>query len=304
MTHKEFLTAFLGRTLNIPADKVASLLNDDGTEIKPEALTELLALDATRVQNFKTENQTYFDNGFKKAEKEAFTKREKEIKEKYGITSDKIGLELIEEIITAKAGAKVELEEDKVKLHPAFVTMQDQLNKKIRETETTWKEKYEGYEKTIAKEKTFEKVFKDAETELAGLKPILPKDAAKAAAQKGWFKDRLNKYGYVNQNGTTVITDENGKALEDGHGNRITFKALVQQIANEYWEFEDGTERGGSGGDNDAGGKGTKGTPYKGKVPTSEAEYSAAFSQCKNAEERIALTDAWEAKQAEVSGAN
>ncbi len=282
-TTKEFLTAFLGKTLNLPAEKVAELLNSEGTELNADALDKVLALDATRVAAFKAENDTHFKNGQAKATKEILTDREKEIKEKFAITSDKKGVELIEEIITIKAGAAVSMEPDKVKLHPTFIAMQDDLTKKLNDTTKDLTTKYETLEKTHTKEKIFSGVVKNAEAVLSKLKPILPSDATKAANQKQLLLNELNQFDYIEQDGKILITDKAGKVVEDGHGNRKNFESIVTEAATKYWDFEDGTERGGSGGSNDGNNGGAGGTTkWKGAVPKTDAEFQTAFANTKN----------------------
>ena len=101
---KQTITAFIGKTLNLPAEEVAALFKADGDEetFSETALDSLLKHDATRVQTFTSKNQEFFDNGFKKAQKEALTKFEKDIKEKYNVSEDKQGLDLIESVVMAK----------------------------------------------------------------------------------------------------------------------------------------------------------------------------------------------------------
>jgi hypothetical protein len=296
MKHKEFLAAFLGKTLNIPADKVASLLNEDETEVKDTALNELLALDAARVKSYKDKEAEVFDNGYKKAQKEVMGQREKEIKEKFGITSEKQGLDLIAEIITAEAGKKAELEPEKVKLHPEYIRLQDDLTKKLKETEKTWKDKYEGREAEIQKEKVFSGVASKADSVLSGYG--LPEDVNLAKNQKALLHNELNQYTFQPNGDDYVIVDKDGKVVNDEHGHRKNFESLVNEIASKYWPKLDGAARSGSGAENNPGtGTGAaaskaKANPWKGKVKT-EADYTTAMAGAKTAEDRMAIDDAY-----------
>lgn len=277
MDVKELLTGFLGKTLNMPAEKVASLFNEDGT-VKDTAKDEILALDATRVQAFKAEETTAHDNGYKKAQREVLDLREKEIKDKYALTSSKKGIELIEEIVTLKAGEKANLEPDKVKLHPEYIKLQDELTKKAIDAETTWKKKYDDREKEIDREKTFGVVSTKADTILAEYG--LPKDAKLSANQKKLLYEELKSFGFQPNGEDFVIIDGEGKVKNDAHGNRISFDTLVHEIASKYWPKLDGEERSGAGANNDPAGKGSAVKPnaYKGKIKT-ENDYVAALSQ-------------------------
>lgn len=285
---KDFLIALLGKTLNMAPDKVAALFNADGTELLPTALNEILTADATRVQTIKAENQTYFDNGFKKAQVEVLSKSEKDIKAKFAIVSDKVGLDLIDEIVTLKAGEKANLEPDKVKLHPEYLKLQDELTNKLKESETSWKTKYDTREAEIGREKTFAVISKKADALLSGYG--LPEDEKLRDNQKKLLHLELNKYGFQQHNDDFVIVDADGKPVNDEHGHRKNFDTLVQEIASQYWPKLEGQGKSGSGAQNNGGqGAGAaKLNPYKGKIK-SEQDYISLVGQAKTAEERIAI---------------
>lgn len=286
MEIKDLLNGFLGKTLNMPAEKVASLFNEDGT-VKDTSLNEILALDTTRVQTFKSEATSEFDNGYKKAQREVLELREKEIREKFGINSNKKGLELIDEIVTAKAGQTVALEPEKVKLHPEYIKLQDELNKRLQETETTWKEKYDSREKEIANEKTFETISKKADSLLAG-KYALPEDLKLSNNQKKLLLMELKEYGFQPNGEDFVIVDKDGKVKNDAHGNRISFETLINDIASNYWPKLDGQQRQGSGANNNANSNSQAANVYKGKIKT-EDDYVNEMAKATTPEQRMAI---------------
>lgn len=294
-TFKETLSAFLLKTLNLSEEKVAELLNSEGTEFKPEALAALLAADTERVKVFKDENQVYFDNGLKKATKEVLTDFEKKVKEKYGITSDKKGDELIEEIVLTKAGKPGAVDEAKVKAHPLYIKLQDDAAKAVTAKETEWQEKYNNYEKGVTKEKTFSEILKRANPLLEKFE--LPKAQALKDAQLKLLTDELNKYDFQkNENDFVILAD--GKVVEDGHGKRTNLDDLVQSIAAKYWPKLEGKPRSGSGATNDQSGQGQQGSQWNGKVPTNDDEFSSAIGNAKTAEERIQITEAYDKRGA------
>lgn len=292
-TLKEFLSTFLGKTYNLPEEKVAELLNSEGTEVKPEAIETLLQLDVAKVAKIKSEN---FENGLKKATKEVMTDFEKKVKEKYGITSEKQGDELIEEIVKAKAGKPGTLEEDKVKAHPLYIKLQDESAKAVQAKEAEWKGKYETFEKTVSKKETFSEILKRANPLLE--KFDLPKVQALKEAQLKLLTDELNKFEFQKNENDFVILDESGKVVEDGHGNRTNLENLVQSIAAKYWPKLEGKPRSGSGATNDTGDNGQSGNQWKGKVPTNDDEFSQAIGGAKTAEERIQITEAYDKSRA------
>lgn len=296
MKTKEFLTALFGTTYQMPADKVASLFtNEEGTEINDASLQEYLSLDATRVKGFTDKNQEFFNNGQAKATKELMTDFEKTVKEKHGVNSDKKGLELIDELITIKTGDKTTIEENKVKAHPAYISLQDQMTKKVSEVESSWKEKYDGHVKTVAKKETLNTVFSNSLPFLDGYG--LPEDATLRANQLNFFKADLEAHDWEPHEKDYIIKTPKGEVVTDPHGNRVTHEKFVHQTASKYWPKKEGRERSGAGGDNNPGGKGQENTSYKGVVPNNDTEYSAALLKCQNPADKISLTDAYNAKK-------
>lgn len=291
---KESLKTYFA-AIGMADGQIAALFNADGTELLPEAANSLTQHDATRIGKFKTDSKTEgFNQGHQKGFSEGATKIEEEIKVKHAITSDKKGIELLDEIIAEKSKpVKLELEEDKVKAHPAFIKMRDDLEKKVKETDTTWKTKYEDRDKSIAKEQMFKSVLDKAKTQVTSLKPILPKDAAKAEKQMELLVMELAKLEYnddADKKGYIILKD--GKSLEDANGNRIQFEQLVKNIASGIWDFEEGSSRSTGANNNDDSGASSK-KNLNVKTPANEKEYMEAIANEKDPEKRMAIDDAY-----------
>lgn len=284
------------KKMGMADEQVASLFNEDGTEFAENATDTLLKHDATRVQKMKDDGTKLFNDGHKKGLSEGASKIEKEIVEKFGVKSDKIGIELIEEIITLKSTSGTgELDEEKVKLHPSYVKMQDELSKQIKNKDKEWDEKFKQRDSEIAKQNLFKEVVTKAKTTVLGLKPILPKDAAKAEKQMELLVAELLKLGFTKtEDGNDYILEKEGKPVEDAHGNRINFDAYVKSTAESIWDFEQGQQRSSSQNSNDTSGA-TGTTKWAGKTPTNEQEYIKAVSEAKTGEERMAIQDAYKA---------
>ena len=303
---KTILQAFFGKTLNLTAEDVAPIFETKGDdeELKEDALKFLLGHDATRIKTIKdevaTSEKTGFDKGYKKAQAEVLPGLEKKIKEKFNIDSDKQGLELIEELVAAKANANV-LEEDKVKVHPAFLKREKELLAQIETEKATLEKKLKDREDEIVSERTFESIVSSADRTLDSLKAILPKDADKAKNQKQLLVNELKGYKYEKQGEQIVILKPDGKRLEDLHGKPIDFDTLVKETASKYWDFEVATPRQGAGATNDSTNNGNQtANTYKGAIPTNDAEYSKAFNSLTSKEDRVALLNAYEASQQKV----
>lgn len=304
---KEILVDVLGTTLNLPADKVESLFTQtdpksDEFEFATEAKKTILDANIERVKTFKEKETEEFQKGFKKAKKEERSALEKEIKDKFpDVKSEKIGLELIEDIITSKTKAP-ELEADKVKLHPEFLNLEKETNKRIKELEAEWKQKFDARETELAEAATFSNVTAKAMSHLKTLNPILPSDEKKAANQLKLLQDDLKGYKYTDNNGEIVITTKEGKRLEDAHGKPITFETLIHNQASQYWDFAQGEDRSGSGASNDAAKKAAiaAGKKFTGTLPKNDEEFTTEMNKLvghEHADARIELLDAYEASQ-------
>jgi hypothetical protein len=302
-SEKSILQAFFGKTLNLTAEDVAPIFETKGDdeELKEDALKFLLGHDATRIKTIKdevaTSEKTGFDKGYKKAQAEVLPGLEKKIKEKFNIDSDKQGLELIEELVAAKANANV-LEEDKVKVHPAFLKREKELLKQIEDEKTALEKKFKDREDEIANEKTFSEIVGLSDKTLEALKPVLPKDAEKAKNQKQLLINELKGFKYEKQGDQIVILNADGKRLEDDHGKPVSFDSLIKNTASKYWDFEVNQQRQGSGANNDNQNNGNAASnTYKGTVPTNDAEFTKAFNAASSKEERVAMLNAYEAQQ-------
>lgn len=236
MEVKEFLNGVLSKTLNMDEAGVASLFNEDGT-IKDESVSQVLKLDVERIAGIKPDTKKYFDDGYKKAQSEILSKRDKELVEKFGIKSDKIGVELVNEIVAEqikKAG--VDLNDEAVKKHPLFISTVDKLSKEKEEAIAAESNKLIEFQKELKGKETFSNVAKNAISIFENLKPVLPTDSKKAENQKALLIDKLSTYQYDIQ-GDKIIVLQDGKVKEDEHGNRIPFDKIVKDTADMYFEF-------------------------------------------------------------------
>lgn len=278
--------------------QVASLFNDDGTEMKPEASAILIQHDATRIGKVKTDFKTEgFNEGHQKGTKDSAEKLEKELREEHGIESDKKGKELFNVIIDKYKTQKApEMEADKVKLHPVYVALETAKNQEIKNIKTEWETKYNDRDQELAKKEMFAKVLSKAKETVTGLKPILPSDQKKAEKQMELLIQDLAGFEFtLNADGSDFIISKDGKPYNDAHGNRIDFNSLVKNTATSIWDFAEGEERSSSSATNDASGKGTAST--KVNVPKNDKEYMDMISKETDPEKRIAIDEAYSKSQ-------
>lgn len=301
------LLKYLAKQHGITEEQAAELLyqqSEDGegldkTKLKEDALQGLLSKDQERVTALKgtVDKTAVFDEAYAKAKKEVLAKEEKKLAKKYGIEEDNLKLDkLVDSIVNKQveaAAADGELTDDKVKTHPTYLALERSKTEDIESLTTKHeaevKKIQDGYARTEALTTVKGKVL----TYFDDLKPVLSKDGAKAANQRQVFANMFEAYEYQTEEGQDEpLVLKDGKRLEDAHGNPISLKALVQNTAEQYYDFAVQDPKGNAGNGGGAGGSGGGIS-----VPKNEDEYNTAIFNANSPEERMAIADAWEASQ-------
>ena len=281
---KTIITGLLSKAYNFDNGKIAELFKDGETELSEEQQTEILKkileIDAQRVENIKksVDKKDAFQDGFKKAKSEVLTDFEKGLKEKFGIESDKTGLELVEEVVSKKSegGQGGDVTEDAIKRSKVFQDMESNLKKQIKQTETDYQNKINEIQDGYKAEQTFSNVSQKALQIFNGLNPILPQNKTVADNQVKFFVNTLKDFKFDVQDERIVVMDKDGKVLEDGHGNSRSFEDIVKETASGLFEFK--ANNGGSGSGNGGQGQGGSGSSYAGNVPKTFEELEKVMS--------------------------
>ena len=281
---KTIITGLLSKAYNFDNGKIAELFKDGETELsedqQKEILQKLLDEDAKRVEAIKksVDTKPAFQDGFKKAQGEILTKFEKDLKEKFGLESDKMGLELVEELVSKKSegGQGGDLTEDAIKRSKVFQDMESNLKKQIKQTETDFQNKINEIQDGYKAEQTFSNVSQKALQIFNGLNPILPQNKTVADNQVKFFVNTLKDFKFDVQDERIVVMDKDGKVLEDGHGNSRSFEDIVKETASGLFEFK--ANNGGSGSGNGGQGQGGSGSSYAGNVPKTFEELEKVMS--------------------------
>lgn len=255
MDYLKIIKGLLSKAYKFDDGKIAELLKEADGVNEENILSSLLTEDAARVTILKTpkSGETYND-GYAKAKKEVLTDLENQIKTAHGIQSDKKGVELIDEIITAKSsngGKDGEITDDVVKRHPAFIQMEKDFKKQVSDKEKELETKTKEYETSISKISTFTNVKSKADGIFQALKPILPKNAKVAQNIKNQFYKELEGYDFEQQADGSYLVSKDGKRLEDGHGHSRDFNEIIESIAGNYFEFEENNGGANAGNNND-----------------------------------------------------
>lgn len=281
---KTIITGLLSKAYNFDNGKIAELFKDGETELseqqQSEILNKILEIDAQRVENIKksVDKKDAFQDGFKKAKSEVLTDFEKGLKEKFGIESDKTGLELVEEVVSKKSegGQGGDITEDAIKRSKVFQDMESNLKKQITTVKTEYETKINEIQDGYKAEQTFSNVSQKALQIFNGLNPILPQNKTVADNQVKFFVNSLKDFKFDVQDERIVVMDKDGKVLEDGHGNSRSFEDIVKETASGLFEFK--ANNGGSGSGNGGQGQGGSGSSYAGSVPKTFEELEKVMS--------------------------
>lgn len=282
---KTIITGLLSKAYNFDNGKIAELFKDGETELseqqQTEILNKILEIDAQRVENIKksVDKKDAFQDGFKKAKSEVLTDFEKGLKEKFGVESDKTGLELVEEVVSKKSegGQGGDVTEDAIKRSKVFQDMESNLKKQITTVKTEYETKINEIQDGYKAEQTFSNVSQKALQIFNGLNPILPQNKTVADNQVKFFVNTLKDFKFDVQDERIVVMDKDGKVLEDGHGNSRSFEDIVKETASGLFEFK--ANNGGSGsGNGGQQGQGGSGSSYAGNVPKTFEELEKVMS--------------------------
>ena len=278
MDEKELLMHLLTKAYGLTEAELGEKLYEDGT-LSTSAADTLIEMDAKRVLKVKDsiDKTSIFDDAYKKAKKDEWDKFEKKFKETYSIESDAIGFELINELIE-KVKVKPETTEDDVKIHPAYINLERDVSKRyeiaLRKAEDDLKE----YKDDIEKNTLMSSVMSEVEQIFISLNPNLSENPIKAKNQKDMFLSQFSSFKYEPVDGKYVVM-ENGKRMEDKHGNPIYLDSFVTSMTNENFDIRVQENVDGAGNRN------TPGTTVK-PIKTKE-EYNKAISECKSDEELL-----------------
>lgn len=283
-TPEEVVKGFATAILGMDEQGVSALLEAEGS-FKDDALEVLKATDAKRIAKVKGDVDGMSRERYSLGKKEALTKLEQEVKDKFGIQSDKQGLELLEEaveIARAKLPKGDTLKEEDIKKLPLYRTLEQQLQAQ----EQTFAQKLDAALKAKDAEHNRERVSNmvkaEAQDFLNTLDPILHDDPVKRATFQALYLDQVASLSYQveNDNGKAsfLLLDKDGKRLEDQHGHPVKVNEKWKAIASSIYDFKVSEERHSAPANGNAGGNGASKTLVV-KKPGSYAEWEEMMVQ-------------------------
>jgi hypothetical protein len=277
----EILTGLLSTVYKLDANTISEILKDGTTA--QAAIDAVKAHDVERVKKIQIEAaKGKLKEGENKGKSEGLTQREKELKEHYGVESDKIGIELMDEIISKKAGEGAAKNDEDIKKSSFFQQQEAIWKKQVADAKKAHTDEVTQIKTEHAKASTFSKVGESAMTLLTGLNPVFSTNATVAETQKKTFLNSLSGFDYEEKDGK-ILVSKDGALQQDQHGHTLDFAEHVKAIATTHFDFaanNGGANPGGAGGaDKSKGGAG------------GGAAYPAGVTKPKNATELAAIMD-------------
>ena len=274
------LNGFLSKTLKMDDEELASLYNEAG---ELTSLTAAEKADTSRVTKLKEEN----DSQYKRGQKEVATKFETKLKEKYGVSSDETGVDLVDLILTTELEKVKGKGDEDITAHPEYLKLKSESDRMLKAKDKEWQKKIEDLELKHTRESMFSKVKERAFAELDNLRPILPEDAKKAQKWKEKYIEEFKNFEFTEQDGVFVVLKD-GKPLQDSHGYNKSFADLVKDTASEFFDFQTAEQRSSSANQQ------VQSSAFA--VPKNDEEYVRRVSEAKTPEERIAIKESYQKK--------
>ena len=269
----------LSKAYKLDDGTIGEILNAENADEK-SVISKILELDTQRVDKIKTSGgkDGTFQDGYAKAKKEVLSDFEKQLKETFETESEKTGLDLITEILTAKtseAGKKGQLTDDDVKKHPVYQAAEKAFKKQLTDKETEYKTKLTEVESAAKKAQTFSSVKDNALAILEGLNPIYAKNPKVATTIKNQFLNELQGFEFEGQADGSWLVTKDGKVVEDGHGHSKSFEDIIKETSESYFEFQENNGGQNAGNENKDNGSGGNVTVPKFKNQAEADAYAA-----------------------------
>jgi len=273
------LNGFLSKTLKMDDEELASLYNEAG---ELTSLTAAEKADTSRVTKLKEEN----DSQYKRGQKEVATKFETKLKEKYGVSSDETGVDLVDLILTTELEKVKGKGDEDITAHPEYLKLKSESDRMLKAKDKEWQKKIEELESKHTRESMFAKVKDRAFAELDNLRPILPEDAKKAQKWKEKYIEDFRAYDFTEQDGMIVVLKD-GKPLQDSHGYNKSFADLVKETAAEIFDFQTAESRSSAA---------NQQTQSNFAAPRNEDEFIQKMREAKTPEEQAKVMESYQSK--------
>lgn len=280
----KLLNESLSKLFKLDSEILASLYNEAGDLVN---FSVVLDADKDRISKHKSE----VDSQYKRGIKEGAEKIEKAVREKFEFESDKLGVDLVEDLILKKVDETKTSSTKDITKHPDYIRREVEFDKEKKALVKEWEQKMESKEKEFASARLFEKVRDKALVALASRNPMLPQDPRKAQTWKDTYLNELRQAKYQeNEDGTITVLDKDDTILKNAHGHVVSFDEFEKEIADKYFEYPKAEDRSSSGNKEDK----TSRTGVPVGMPRTEEEYFARLKDPKiTPAERVEVVKFW-----------
>lgn len=275
----------LSDILNTDSGEIAAALkeSEESDNLKPKE--EIEAYIKTSIQSkIKSAISDAHEQGKGRGTKEALSKFEKDLAEKYGVKPNGKLTELIDQVIASQRG-KADIDENTIRSHEVY------LNdlKKIKELYDTTVNEFETYKSDISKRELKGDLLGKIESYATDNKYQLPSDPVKRRNNLDAFVNTLFNSGVniISNEGNIMLTDKDGKPLKDDMMNVVNFDKWLASKIDMYYDKLEGDGRDSPG--KRQGASGTGGSAFKFPVFTNMEQASEYAYSIKDSEESKAF---------------
>lgn len=230
------LLKFAATSLNKTDAEVAALfLNADDTyNDATDVLSQQLA---SHIESVKGDTSKLFDNGYSKGKKEALSQAERDIKSRYGITSDKGLIDLVSEVVQLETESVrnqfegKEVTEEDFKKSDFYLSLINTHKEQLQAAEDKAKEVDQVWQKKILAQE----VDKYALLEIDKLNPILDADPNRAANQKANLLREINSLNWkLDDDGNLLPLNDDGTHKTNDHGHSVNANEVVKSVVEKF----------------------------------------------------------------------
>ncbi len=279
-TAEEVLNGLLSTSLKLDEQGVAALKEADGSW-KDDATEVLLSRDAERIDALRKDVDSKLEERYSRGKRETMEALEKQLRDEFGVkATDKRGIDLIKAIVADRVNATGGLNEEKVKTHPLYQKLEEELQKAPQTLEEKLKAREEELRTEFKRERQKSLVWEHAHNVLQEMQPNLPEDPIVARNQLSLLRRFVEEHQFDVAEGddlsiTPLKKDGSGR-LEDKHGHAVKFQQFIQDAAKQFYTFKQPGAGGGAPDPNRTGGSGGAGGEGGAKL-ASMADYAREF---------------------------
>ena len=226
---EELLLGFVSKALNLDNEQLTELLYQKSEDGKPtketagDALEKLLSAHSAHVSKIKGEGggKDRFNEGHSAGKKEALSQLEERLRKEFKTESKATGVDLVKDVVASVV--KSELADDKVKVHPLFLRLEQELSEGKEGIKSEYEAKIKALTDEYGRKERFAEIAQPRILEeLAKTGAVLPANPKAAARQQMEFANYFRQFDFEPlQTGEVLIKKPDGTRLETPHGHPV-----------------------------------------------------------------------------------